>query len=104
MNNTTKSGFGIRDLIGDQREQVLQLAARYKAYNVRVFGSVARGEARADSDIDFLVDFQPGYKLRDQIGLTVKLRELLGRPVDVAVAKNLRDEFRADILQDATPL
>jgi len=96
--------FGIQDVVGDKREQILALAARYGASNVRVFGSVARHEARIDSDIDFLVDFRPDYKLHDHIGLTVKLRELLAHPVDVVVAENMREELAPYILADAIPL
>lgn len=104
MTTSAYRQFGIADLIGNKRDDILRIAAQYKAHNVRVFGSVARGEARPDSDIDLLVDFQPDYKLRDHIGLTVKLRELLGRSVEVAVAENLRDELRPFILADAIPL
>jgi uncharacterized protein len=51
-------GLGIEDLLADRREQILAIADRHGAYNVRVFGSVARGEARIDSDVDFLIDYQ----------------------------------------------
>jgi len=98
------TGLGIRELIGDKRQEILRLAEKRGAFNVRVFGSVTRGEATPESDIDFLVDFEPDYRLLDQIGLMVDLSELLGRKVDVAVAHNLRDELQPYILADATPL
>ena len=99
-----KIGLNISDVIGDKRDEVLRLADHYKASNLRIFGSVARGEAGPDSDIDFLVDFNPDYRLWDHIGLKQDLENLLGRKVDVAIAKNLRDEFRPTILRDAVAL
>jgi predicted nucleotidyltransferase len=101
---TTRTGLGIDDLLKDKRDAILELAARYGASNVRVFGSVARGEARPDSDVDFLVDFKPDYRLWDHIGLQQDLEDLLGRKVDVAIARNLREEFRPYILRDAVNL
>lgn len=94
----------IQTVIGDKREDVLRLAARFGASNVRIFGSVARGEATSESDVDFLVDFPPGYRLLDHAGLQQSLQNLLGRKVDVAIERNLRDEFRPEILQDAIAL
>lgn len=104
MADSLKTGLGIADIIGDKRKDILRLAAKYGAYNVRVFGSVARGEARQDSDVDFLVEFSPNYTLLDQAGLVVSLRNLLGRPVEITNAAYLRDEMRASILKDAQPL
>jgi predicted nucleotidyltransferase len=101
---TIRTGLGIDDLLSDKRDAILELAARYGASNVRVFGSVARGDARPDSDVDFLVDFNPDYRLWDHIGLKQDLEDLLGRKVDVAIAKNLREEFRPYILRDAVNL
>jgi len=104
MSDQQETRIGIHDLLDDKREAILQLASKRGAYNVRVFGSVARGEARPDSDVDFLVDFKPGYRLLDHVGLMVDLQNLLGRKVDVAVAANLREELRPYILQDAVPI
>jgi len=100
----TKSGLGIAALIGNHRAEILSIAHQYKAHNIRVFGSVARGEARIDSDIDFLVTFEPGYTLLDHAGLVVALRDLLGRSVDVVNEPFLRDGYRDPILHDAIPL
>ncbi|MCY4145918.1 MAG: DUF86 domain-containing protein [Chloroflexi bacterium] len=86
------------------REQILALAKQHKAHRIAVFGSLARGEMRDDSDIDFLVDFSADYALRDQLRLIVDLRELLGRPVDVAARHQLREELAANILAEAQPL
>jgi predicted nucleotidyltransferase len=69
-----------------------------------VFGSVARGEARPDSDVDLPVDFQPGYRLWDKIGLKQDIEELVGRKVDVVHAPFLREELAPDILKDAVRL
>ncbi|MBZ0309060.1 MAG: nucleotidyltransferase domain-containing protein, partial [Anaerolineae bacterium] len=65
-----------------RRQEIIAAAQRNKAFNVRVFGSVARGEAAPGSDIDFLVTFQPGSSIFDQIGLWLDLQDLLGREVD----------------------
>ena len=92
------------EILALHRNTSLQLAARRGAYNVRVFGSVARGTARAGSDIDFLVEFPPSYRLLDHAGLLNDLQELLGCPVDVAVEANLREEIRPYILKDAVAL
>lgn len=99
-----KHGLGITDLIADKREAILQLATKYGASHVRVFGSVARGEARPDSDIDFLVDFRPDYSLWDRIALVQDLEDLLGHKVDVIIEQNIRDQFRPYILQDSIAL
>ncbi len=87
-----------------KRAEILRLAALYGASNVRVFGSVARGEAGALSDVDFLVTFQPGYRLLDHIGLKQDLEDLLGCKVDVAIDRTLRDEYRLGILRDVVAL
>lgn len=99
-----RRGLGIAEIIGDQREAILRLAAKRGASHVRVFGSVARGEAGPDSDVDFLVRFKPDYRLWDRIGLKQDLEALLGRKVDVIHERFLREELRADILREARPL
>jgi predicted nucleotidyltransferase len=86
------------------RAQIIAISQKYGAFNVRVFGSVARGDANAGSDIDLLVNFQPGFTLLKLSGLVRSLRELLNYPVEVASADHLRDEMRDAILQDAKPL
>ena len=91
-------------LLKQKREKVLETAARYGASNVRVFGSVARGEANASSDIDLLVNMEPGRSLMDLGGLLVELQELLGTEVDVVTEKGLRPRIREQVLKDAVPL
>jgi uncharacterized protein len=86
------------------REQILAAAARHGAGNVRVFGSVARGEADAASDIDFLVDFEPGRSLLDLAALLVDLEDLLGHPVDVVTEPGLKARIRQRVLAEAVPV
>jgi uncharacterized protein len=96
--------MGIEELLKDQREDILRIAAQHGAHNVRVFGSVARGEARPDSDVDLLVELESGRSLLDLGGLLMDLQTLLGREVDVVTDKGLRDRIRARVLQEARPL
>ena len=94
----------INDLLQEKREAILQLAAKYGAQNVRVFGSVARHEADTQSDIDFLVDMEPGRNLLDLGGLLMDLRELLGREVDIVTERGLKPRIRERVLQEAVAL
>lgn len=93
----------LRDLT-QRRDQILALAARHGAENVRVFGSVARGEAVAGSDVDFLVDLEHGRSLFDLAGLLVDLEDLIGRPVDVVTVSGLKARIRANVLAEAVPI
>lgn len=103
MNEQIKSVSTLATLRA-HRAQIIAISQKYGAFNVRVFGSVARGDANAGSDIDLLVNFQPGFTLLKLSGLVRSLRELLNYPVEVASADHLRDEMRDAILQDAKPL
>ncbi len=87
-----------------KREQILQTAAKYGAYNIRIFGSVARQEADANSDVDFLVEMQCGRSLFDIGGLLMELQDILGCKVDVVTEKGLRQRIRERVLNEATPL
>ena len=91
-------------LLAARRDEVLRIAARYGAHNVRVFGSVARGEEQEDSDIDLLIDLDPGRSLLDLAGLMLDLQELLGRRVDVGMARALKERYRDRILAEAVQL
>ena len=93
----------IAETLGDKREQILELARQYGVSNVRVFGSVAREEARADSDVDLLVDVAPGVDI-GFLGLWVDLEELLARPVDLVTERSLRERMREKILREAIAL
>lgn len=96
--------MSLDELIKTKREDILRTASKYGAYNVRVFGSVARGEADEKSDIDLLVDMEPGRSLFDLGGLLTDLEELLGCNVDVVTEKGLRDRIRARVLKEAVVL
>jgi predicted nucleotidyltransferase len=93
--------MGIEQLLREYRADILALAVRHGAYNVRVFGSVARGDANEASDIDFLVDFEPGRSLFDLGGLLMDLRALLGRDVDVVTPRGLKPRIRERVLREA---
>jgi predicted nucleotidyltransferase len=92
------------ELLKQKRDEILRLAAQHGACNVRLFGSVARGEARPDSDIDFLVDLEAGRSLLDLGGLLMELQDLLHCKVDVVTEKGLRTRIRSRVLQEAVPL
>lgn len=87
-----------------QRERIMDLARQFRARRIAVFGSLARGEAHAESDIDFLVDFEADYKLRDQLRLTQALGALLGRRAQVVDRQCLREEWRDGIIKEAISL
>jgi hypothetical protein len=91
-------------LRGERREEILRLAGRRGALNLRVFGSVARGEASEHSDLDLLVAWEPGRSLLDHAGLVQDLQELLGVQVHVGTEKSLHWYVRDKILSEATPL
>jgi len=96
--------MGIDELLKEKREEILAIAAKHGAYNVRVFGSVARGEATDKSDVDFLVEIEQGRTLFAHISLIQSLEDLLGRKVDVAEPENLHRYIRDRVLQEAITL
>ena len=87
-----------------KRAEILALAAKHGAYNVRLFGSVARGEAGPKSDLDLLIDLESGRSLLDQIALGQDLGDLLGCKVDVVTEKALHWYIKDKILSEAAPL
>lgn len=91
-------------LIEEKREEILKTTSKYGAYNVRIFGSVARGDTRDDSDFDFLVDMESGRSLLDLGGLLMDLQTILGNDVDVVTEKGLRSRIRKRVLSEAIPL
>ena len=91
-------------LRNDKRDAVLRLAKRHGARNLRVFGSVARGDASDASDLDLLVDWEAGRSLLDHVGLVQDLEELLGTKVHVGTERSLHWYIRDRILNEATPL
>ena len=94
----------IEDVVASHREEILATARKQGAYNVRVFGSVARGEARPDSDIDFLVNLEAGRSLMDLARLLRELESILGRNVDVVTEAGLLPRIRTRVLRDARTL
>jgi predicted nucleotidyltransferase len=92
------------ELLRTKRDDILRIAAQYGAYNVRIFGSVARGEADEKSDIDLLVNMEPGRSLFDLGGLLSDLEDLLGCNVDVVTEDGLRDRIRNRVLNEAIAL
>jgi predicted nucleotidyltransferase len=96
--------MGISELLHDKRKEVLRIAARHGAHHVRVIGSVARGEARPESDVDFLVDLDSDRSLMDHAALMIELEAFLGRKVDVATERGMRPRIRERVMRDAIPL
>ena len=94
------TSIGLADLDA-RREEILRLASAHGARNVRVFGSVARGDSGPGSDLDFLVEFEPGRSLLDHAALQIELEALLGRRVDVASERGLRPRIRERVLREA---
>lgn len=90
-----------RELIREERDRILGLARQHGVKSVRVFGSVATGRETQDSDVDFLVEVEPGSSLLDLGGLQVDLEELLRCKVDLVTAKGLRARVRPRVLQEA---
>ncbi len=96
--------MGIRDRLNQKRADVLRAAERHGAHNVRLFGSVARGEAGPDSDLDLLVELEKGRSLLDHAALVIELESILGCRVDVATEQGLRPRVRERVLAEAVPL
>ena len=92
------------EILKEKREEILALAKKHGVVNIRVFGSVGRGEGDRESDIDFLVDLEPGRSLFDLGGLLMDLEELLGRKVDVVTEQGLHWYIRERVLEEARPL
>ena len=90
--------------LGLKRDEILGIAARHGARNIRVFGSVARGEDRPASDLDLLVDMETDRSLLDLVGLQLDLEALLHRAVDVVTDASVPQSLRDRILADARPL
>lgn len=96
--------MNIQELLQNKREAILQLASQHGAYNVRVFGSVAREEADEKSDIDLLVDLGENLSPWFPVRLIRDLEQLLDRKVDVVTEKGLKERIRERVLQEAKPL
>jgi uncharacterized protein len=93
-----------QQILENRRSEILRIAGHYGARNVRVFGSVARGDDRIDSDIDFLIDLDSDRSLMDLSGLLIDLQDLLQRKVDVVTEKALHWYIKDRVLHEARPL
>ncbi|HEY5046821.1 MAG TPA: nucleotidyltransferase family protein [Rhizomicrobium sp.] len=96
--------MSLKEDLHRQRDVVLAVAARHGASNLRLFGSVSRGEEGPDSDVDFLVDMADNRGFRDYLGLIEDLESLLARRVDVVIERSLSPHFRPYIEAEARPL
>lgn len=94
----------LRQLIEEKREDIVRIAARHGARNVRLFGSVARGEDTPDSDVDILVDVGPTTSSWFPAGLVLDIEEVLGRPVEIVTEKGLNPLIKEQVLREAVPL
>jgi len=92
------------NLLRAKRDDILRIAAMHGASNVRVFGSVARGDSDEQSDIDLLVAFEPGRSLLDHAALWLELQATLGRDVDVVSDRGIKPRIRERVLREAVPL
>jgi uncharacterized protein len=93
-----------QQILQEKREAILQIAQRYGAHDVRIFGSVARGDATEESDLDLLVRFDQGRTLFDHGGLLMDLRDLLGTKVEVISEGALQGRFGENVRREAIPL
>lgn len=93
-----------KELLKIHKNEILRIAERNGAVNVRVFGSVARGDHGGESDIDFLVNLQTGRSLMDLARMLRELKTLLNHPVDVVTEAGLRPRIKPQVLKEALPL
>ncbi|MBM4027088.1 MAG: nucleotidyltransferase family protein [Planctomycetes bacterium] len=96
--------MAFKQVLKEKRDDILDIAAKHGAYNVRVFGSVARGEDRPDSDVDLLVDAGPTTSSWFPAGLILDLEQILGRQVEVVTENGLNPLIKEDVLREAVPL
>jgi hypothetical protein len=104
MAQAQTQGLGIDEMIGDKREDIIRLAEKYGATNVRVFGSVARREATPESDVDFLVTVRDGVSIFELVGLWLDLQDLLGREVSLVSDETPDERFMKRVLKEAVTL
>jgi predicted nucleotidyltransferase len=93
-----------RETLRQKRNAILEIAGRYGAHDIRIFGSVARGDAHETSDVDLIVRFDPERSLLDHGGLVMDLQDLLAVKVDVIDDEGMRERFRAHVMREAVPL
>jgi predicted nucleotidyltransferase len=96
--------MALKNLLNSKRDEILKIAEKYGAQNVRLFGSIARGEADEKSDVDLLVEMKPGRSLFDMGGMLMELETLLGCKVDIVTERGLKKRIREKVLKEAVPL
>ncbi len=96
--------MAMRQVLEEKRDEILSIASKHGAYNVRVFGSVARGDDRPDSDVDLLVDVGTTTSSWFPAGLVLDLEQILGREVEIVTEKGLNPHLREYVLREAVPL
>ena len=96
--------MNVRELLESKREEIIRIAAKHGARNVRIFGSVARGECDDASDVDFLVELEPGTGLLQHAAMIRELEELLGRHVDAVSDRGLRPRVKERVMREVMPL
>lgn len=98
------NGMIDQQIIRAKRPAILEIAHRYGARDIRIFGSVARGDQTETSDLDLIVRFDTGRTLFDQGGLLMELQDLLGVKVDIISERGMRPRFREQVMKEAVPL
>ena len=96
--------MGVHEIVNSKRDEILRLAAKHGAFNVRVFGSVARGDATENSDVDFIVELEEGRSLIDHVQLKLDLEDLLGRRVDLVEPDGIHWYIKDRVLKEAVEL
>jgi len=96
--------MNLRNLLDEKKSAILATAQRHGARNVRIFGSVARGDFDEKSDLDFLVEMESGRSLLDHASLMIALEKLLGCKVDVVSENGIKARIRERVLREAKPL
>ncbi len=94
----------LRELVAARRDEIKAIVARHHGRSVAIFGSVARGDERPGSDIDFLVELAPGTRPFEILSIGAELEEALGVKVDVGTPDSLRDRLRDEVLSEAVSL
>ena len=96
--------MSLKTVLKQRRSEIFKIADQYGVHNIRIFGSVGKETEKPDSDVDLLVDLEPGRSLLDLGGMVFDLQRLLGRKVDIVTEKGLHWYIRKAIVDEAEPL
>lgn len=96
--------MSLNKLITGNRDAILKIAQRYNAVNIRVFGSMVRGDAEYNSDVDLLVDLDVNISLLDRIAMIQEIEDLLGRKIDLVTPDKLHSVIKDRVMNEAIPL